>query len=137
MTQHRSHVALVAAGLVACTTAPRAPRSTEMELRPVRHISIGIARPPADVYRYASDPEHVPVWASGLARSVRNVNGVWTADSPMGPITIAFAPSNTLGVLDHDITLASGVTVHNAMRVLPNGSGSEVVFSLFQLAGVS
>ena len=107
-----------------------------MELRPVRHITIAIARPPADVYRYTADPAHVPVWASGLARSIRNVNGVWTADSPMGPITIAFAPLNALGVLDHDITLPSGATVHNAMRVLPNGNGSEVVFSLFQLSGV-
>lgn len=108
-----------------------------MELRPVRHVSIAIARSAADVYRYAADPEHVPVWASGLARSIHNIDGVWTADSPLGRITIAFAPANGLGVLDHDITLPSGATVHNPMRVLPNGSGSEVVFSLFQLSGVS
>ena len=42
-----------------------------------------------------------------------------------------------LGVLDHDVTLPTGVTVHNPVRVLPNATGSEVVFTLFQLPGVS
>jgi hypothetical protein len=34
--------------------------------------------------------------------------------------------------LDHEVTLASGVTVLNSMRVLPNGSGSELVMVVFQ-----
>jgi hypothetical protein len=113
------------------------PGDTTMELHAVRHLSIGIARSPADVYRYAADPEHLPVWASGLARSVRRVERAWVVDSPTGPVSIAFAPDNELGVLDHDVMLPTGATVRNAMRVLPNGTGSEVVFSLFQLPGVS
>lgn len=112
-------------------------RGMPRQLRPVRHLGIGIQRSPADVYRYASDPEQLPTWASGLARSVRNVDGVWIADAPMGRISIAFAPKNDLGVLDHDVTLPTGAVVHNAMRVLPSGAASEVVFSLFQLPGVS
>jgi len=40
-------------------------------------------------------------------------------------------------VLDHDVTLPTGVTVHNPMRVLPNATGSEVVVTVFQLPGVS
>jgi hypothetical protein len=110
---------------------------TSAELRPVRHVSVAIARPPSEVYRFAADPEHLPIWASGLASSVRRVDGAWVADSPLGQIAIAFAPRNELGVLDHDVTLPTGATVHNAMRVLPNGAGSEVVFSVFQLAAVS
>jgi uncharacterized protein YndB with AHSA1/START domain len=31
-------------------------------------ISIAIARPPADVYEFASDPRNLPRWAAGLAR---------------------------------------------------------------------
>ena len=34
------------------------------------------------------------------------------------------------GVLDHDVTLPSGETVHNPMRVIPDGDGCEVVFTL-------
>jgi hypothetical protein len=45
---------------------------------------------------------------------------------------VHFVESNSLGVLDHEVTLASGVTVLNSMRVLTNGSGSELVMVLFQ-----
>jgi len=47
------------------------------------------------------------------------------------------ADQNAFGVLDHDVTLPSGVTIHNPMRVMANREGSEVVFSLFHLPGVS
>ena len=108
-----------------------------MTLWQVRHVSVSIDRSPDEVYAFASDPRNLPLWASGLAGTIRQVNGVWTADSPMGRITIAFASNNALGVIDHDVTLPSGDTIHNPMRVVPNGTGSEVVFSLFQLPGVS
>jgi hypothetical protein len=95
-----------------------------------RHLSVSIDRPAADVYEYAADPANVPRWAPGLARTVEHVDGQWFADSPMGRITFAFAPRNDFGVLDHDVTMPSGEVVHNPMRVLADGSGSEVVFTL-------
>lgn len=48
-----------------------------------------------------------------------------------------FTERNALGVLDHDVVLPSGVTIHNPIRVLPNGEGSEVAFTLFRQPGVS
>jgi hypothetical protein len=39
--------------------------------------------------------------------------------------------------MDHDVTLESGVTVHNPMRVVPNGEGSEFVFTLIRQPGMS
>jgi hypothetical protein len=103
----------------------------------VKHISISIGRPPADVYAFAVEPSNLPKWASGLAGGIRQVDGEWVADSPMGEVRVAFAPRNALGVLDHDVTLPTGDTVHNPVRVLPNAAGSEVVFTLFQLPGVA
>jgi hypothetical protein len=47
-------------------------------------------------------------------------------------MTLRFVEPNSLGVLDHEVTLESGVTVFNSMRVLANGSGSELVMVLFQ-----
>jgi hypothetical protein len=44
---------------------------------------------------------------------------------------------NSLGVMDHDVKLESGVTVHNAVRVVPNGEGSEFVFTLIRQPGMS
>jgi hypothetical protein len=41
------------------------------------------------------------------------------------------------GVADHDVLLPTGATVHNPIRVLPNGTGSSVVFTLMRLSGVS
>jgi hypothetical protein len=34
------------------------------------------------------------------------------------------------GVLDHEVTLPSGQTVRNVLRVLPDGDGCTVVFTL-------
>ena len=55
---------------------------------------------------------------------------MWVADSPMGRVSVAFTPPNDLGVLDHDVTLPSGETVHNPVRVLRDDPGSEIVFTL-------
>jgi hypothetical protein len=48
----------------------------------------------------------------------------------MGRVKVKFAEKNKFGVLDHDVTLPSGVTVYNPMRVFPNHDGSELVFTL-------
>jgi len=101
-------------------------------LLPVRHISVSIRSSPEDVYAFASNIENLPRWASGLGGSIQNAGGEWIADGPMGPVKVRLAESNELGVLDHDVVLPSGTTVHNPMRVVPNGTGSEVTFTLFR-----
>ena len=102
----------------------------------VHHISVSIALPPAEVYEFASDPRNLPKWASGLARSeVRKDGDEWVADAPMGKVRVKFAERNFFGVVDHDVKLESGVSVHNVMRVIPNGEGSEFVFTLIRQPG--
>ena len=104
----------------------------------VQHVSITIGRSPADVYAFASDPRNLPRWAAGLAGSDPKSEGdAWVTDSPMGKIRITFVEKNPYGVIDHDVRLESGVTVHNAMRVIPNGAGSELIFTLIRRPGVS
>ncbi|HEU5162756.1 MAG TPA: SRPBCC family protein [Thermoanaerobaculia bacterium] len=103
-----------------------------------RHISIYIERRPEEVYAFASDPRNLPRWAAGLARSeVKRDGDSWIAQAPFGNVRITFAPRNGFAVLDHDVRLELGVTVHNAMRVLPNGDGSEFVFTLIRQPGMS
>lgn len=98
-----------------------------------RHISIEIDRPLALVYDTAADPLNLPQWASGLADSQVEWDGErWFTDSPMGRVTFTFAPRNEFGVLDHDVTLPSGETVYNPLRVIRDGAGCEVVFTLRQ-----
>ena len=98
----------------------------------VRHISVFIDCPPQAVYEFASKPENLPKWATGLGGNIEDVNGEWIATSPIGRIKIGMADQNRFGVLDHDVTLESGVVLHNPMRVVPNGDGSEVIFTLIR-----
>jgi hypothetical protein len=103
-----------------------------------RHISIGIDRPASIVYDFVADPFNLPRWAAGLAGSTVERDGErWFTDSPMGRVTIAFTPRNDFGVLDHDVTLPSGETVYNPLRVISDGDACEVVFSLRQRPGIS
>jgi hypothetical protein len=50
---------------------------------------------------------------------------------------VRFAPPNDRGVADHDVVLETGATVHNPIRVVPNGTGSTVIFTLLRQPGVS
>src|SRR6476659_3595061 len=102
-----------------------------------KQISAWIDRSAADVYRYASDPANVPAWAPGLGTSVENINGHWFVETPAGRAGFAFVERDEFGVLDHEVTLPSGDVIYNPMRVVPNGDGCEVVFSLRRLPDMS
>jgi hypothetical protein len=98
-----------------------------------RLISISIARDPQEVYGFVSDPANLTRWASGIGTSIKNINGEWVAETPNGPVKVRFAPRNGLGVLDHYVTLSTGAVIYVPLRVIPNGSGSELQFTLFRL----
>ncbi|MEO8308692.1 MAG: SRPBCC family protein [Pseudomonadota bacterium] len=99
-------------------------------------VSVGIAVDLKAVYAYASDPANLPAWAPGFVKSIELRSGSWIAQTTVGEVGFNFAPANQFGVLDHEVMLPSG-TLHNAMRVIPNGAGSEVLFTLIQLPGIS
>ncbi|MCA9070771.1 MAG: hypothetical protein KDA84_17695, partial [Planctomycetaceae bacterium] len=58
-------------------------------------------------------------------------------ETPTGWVGIRFVPTNDFGVLDHVVTLPDGQSILNPMRVVANGEGSELMFTLFQLPGMS
>lgn len=99
----------------------------------VRHVSVSVARAPHDVYRATYDVSSWVEWAHGLGTHVTKRGDAWIArGGPLGEVTVRVAPENDFGVLDHDVTLPTGQTVRNPLRVLPNGAGSELVFSVFR-----
>jgi hypothetical protein len=102
-----------------------------------RQISESIDRPATEVYDYAADPAHLPEWAPGLGSSVENVDGRWFVETPAGRAGLAFVERNEFGVLDHEVTLPSGDVIYNPMRVVPNGDGCEIVFTLRRLPDMS
>ncbi len=105
----------------------------------VQHISVYIDRRPAEVYEFASDPSNLPRWAAGLARSeVRKDGDAWVADAPFGKVRVRFERSGTPSVswiMTSSWSRAS--QIHNPMRVVPNGEGSECVFTLMRRPGMS
>jgi hypothetical protein len=104
----------------------------------VQHVTLAMPSSADEVYELASNPENLPRWAQGLAGSIERDGEQWVADSPMGRVRIRFTAPNAFGVLDHDVTLPSGETVHNPMRVVPRPDGtSEVTFTIFRREGVS
>jgi hypothetical protein len=99
--------------------------------REVRTISVAIDCDPRAVHDFASRPETMPRWASGLGASLARVNGEWVAPTPRGPVR--FAERNGFGVLDHWVSPGPGVEIDIPMRVIANAKGSALTVTLFRL----
>lgn len=100
-------------------------------------LSVSVDCDPGKVYGFVSDPENLPKWATGFCKSVRRSNAGWIADTPQGPMQVRFVAKNELGVLDHYVTPSTGAEIYAPMRVLSNGTGSTVIFTLFRLPDMS
>lgn len=98
----------------------------------MKRLIVAIERPAAEAYDFLSQPENFPKWASGLAESLRREGDEWIAETPEGRALVRFSEPNAHGVLDHSVTLPRGVTVYIPLRVVPAGSGCELVLTLFR-----
>ncbi|MGO4621935.1 SRPBCC family protein [Ensifer sp. 2YAB10] len=90
-----------------------------------------------EVYAFMAKPENMPRWASGLSSGLAREGDHWLAPGPLGNARVRFAPANDFGVVDHLVTLEDGTKVNNALRVVPNGDGAEVMFTLLRQPGMS
>jgi hypothetical protein len=102
-----------------------------------RTLSVRINRAPQDVYDFASVPTNFPQWASGLGKSIERVNDDWIAETPQRPMKVRFTERNRFGVLDHYVMPEPGVEIYIPMRVIANGAGSELIFTLFRFSDIS
>lgn len=108
-----------------------------MTMHPPRTVTVSIDCDSGKVYGFVANPENLPKWAKGLARSVGRSDAGWIVETPQGPMTFRFVPKNDLGVLDHVVSPAPGTEIYVPMRVVPNGSGSEVLLTVFRLPDMS
>jgi len=102
-----------------------------------RTLSVSIHCDPRKVYQYVVDPANLPQWATSLCTAARPSEPSWIIETPQGPMSIRFVEPNLLGVLDHYVTPAPGHEVYVPMRVVANGEGCDVMFTLFRSAQVS
>lgn len=50
---------------------------------------------------------------------------------------VRFTEQNNFGVLDHYVIPESGPEIYIPLRVISNGGGSEIIFTLFRQPGMS
>ena len=100
-------------------------------------ISMPIQRNVEDVYDFMARPESFARWASGLGKPLGNEGTVWRFEGETGPVKVRFTEPNAFGVLDHYVELPDGSEIYVPMRVIANGTGSEVQFTLFRVSGMS
>jgi len=102
-----------------------------------RTITCSSDRPPAAVCEFASNPENLPQWVRSFCLSVKKSGDKWGMETHTGWVGIRFVAVNDYGVLNHVVTLPDGQSILNPVRVVANDIGSEVMFTLFQLPGMS
>lgn len=106
-------------------------------MNPAHTLSVSIDCPPSVVAAFVTDPRNMPAWAGGLCKSVRQEGDAWRVDTGEGEVGLRFCGPTAHGILDHEITMAPDLTLYIPMRVVPNGAGSEVLFTLFQPPGMT
>lgn len=99
---------------------------------PTRTVSVWINRRPELVYAYLAEPQNFAHWASGLGEGLQPDGDAWIAQMEICPVRIRFSPRNEFGIVDHWVTPEGAGEMYNPMRVFPNGTGTEVAFTLFR-----
>lgn len=92
-----------------------------MKTYPSRNLSVSIKRSPQEVYDFIHDTRNLPIWAKGLDPGLK----------------VMMTERNKYGVLDHTITLPNGAKIFVPLKVCANHEGSEVIFTLYQLPGMT
>jgi hypothetical protein len=100
-------------------------------------IHVSILAPARQVIAFLVDVHNWMAWAPWIRSVSRTSERGWTLETDVGPMAVRFVEQNPLGVLDHEVTLPSGTGALNSMRVLANGSGSELIMVVFQSPEVS
>lgn len=97
-----------------------------------RTITVRIDRPFGKVYEFLVNPTNWNQWAFGLGKNIRRSKDGWIADSDGGKANVRFTSRNSFGVLDHTVIRPSGQRVYVPLRLIVNGSGCELQFTLFR-----
>jgi hypothetical protein len=100
-------------------------------------LTVRIDCVPAKVYEFTSNPANFPKWVTSFCISAVRTGEGWKIETTQGSMKLRFAEKNKLGVLDHFVHPESGEEVYVPMRVISNGSGSELNFTLFRLPGMT
>lgn len=91
--------------------------------------SVSIAAPAGEVFGFLADPENIPRWAPGFASAIRPDGERWIVTNSAGELPVVIASDAGAGTVD--ILRDADRTTGAFARVVPNGAGSEMLFTLF------
>jgi hypothetical protein len=120
------------------------PSTTQHHATPTRSDTRAVTIEAAanDVFDFVADPENLPRWAVGFCRSIRRdreagagASERWIVTTAQGDLPIRYVTDRELGVVDFYLSPAPGAEAAAFSRVLPNGDGTEYVFTQFQARG--
>src|SRR5207237_9287380 len=86
--------------------------------------SIEIDVPPRHAFEFLAQPENLPRWAAGFAKSIRRDGDAWAVTTPQGEVEVHYVTDPRLGIVDFPIPPAPGGTTVAASRIRPPGAGS-------------
>ncbi|MFA5975121.1 MAG: RNA-binding protein [Elusimicrobiota bacterium] len=84
-----------------------------------------------------ADPDSLPQWHPNACRSIRRENGQILAESPRGPMGIRLIRDDRALLVDLIMCLSEGIEFTTSIRLLQNGSGSEIIMTMIQPQGLS
>jgi hypothetical protein len=94
------------------------------------YFSVRIERDVDDVYRFITDTSKLGLWARGLRSAAWEPSRTVVGESSAGSMETCFAEQIDFGVCDLSITTPDGQVIECPMRVVRDGTGTEVVFTL-------
>jgi response regulator RpfG family c-di-GMP phosphodiesterase len=92
---------------------------------------------PTKVVEFLANPQNLPRWAVGFAKSIRRENQRWLVTTGAGDMEIRIEADVLSGVVDYFMAPAPGVEMVARSRVVSNGSGAEYLFTQFQPPGMA
>jgi uncharacterized protein YndB with AHSA1/START domain len=93
--------------------------------------STTIDAPTGGVFSYLADAANLPSWAPAFATTVEPDGDAWVVGQGDARLGLRILADRERGTVDLRVTPPNGRESTVYMRVLPNGSGSELLFTLF------
>ena len=94
--------------------------------------TVTIEATPKAVVAFVGDPGNLVRWAIGFAKSVRREADRWIVTTGQGDVPIAVAVDDNAGTIDFRMEPTRGVESVAYGRAVPNGAGTEFLFTQFQ-----
>ena len=98
---------------------------------------MNIDRPFDKVYEFLLDPSNWNQWAFGLGKNIRRSQDGWIADSRGGTAEVRFTPPEQLWRGRSHSHSPLGQCIYIPMRLIVNGTGCELLFTLFHESNLS